>query len=71
MLIVEGLGSPLATGPVPTGLELHCKKRSQARHWWLTPIILATREAKIKRIMFGGQPWQIVHETLSHTKRKG
>jgi hypothetical protein len=23
----------------------------QARHWWLTPVILATQEAEIRRIM--------------------
>jgi hypothetical protein len=23
----------------------------QARHWWLTPVILATQEAKIRRII--------------------
>jgi hypothetical protein len=28
------------------------------------PIILATQEAEIKRIMFQSQPGQIVHETL-------
>jgi hypothetical protein len=32
---------------------------------WLMPIILATQEAEIRRIMVPGQPGQIVHETLS------
>jgi hypothetical protein len=27
------------------------KKTEVARHWWLTPIILATQEAEIRRIM--------------------
>jgi hypothetical protein len=27
-----------------------------ARHWWLTPIILPTREAEIRRIEIQGQP---------------
>jgi hypothetical protein len=26
-------------------------KRKGARHWWLTPVILATQEAEIRRIM--------------------
>jgi hypothetical protein len=26
-------------------------KRATARHWWLTPVILATQEAKIRSIM--------------------
>jgi hypothetical protein len=33
--------------------------------WWLTPVILATQEAEIRRIMVRSQPRQIVHETLS------
>jgi hypothetical protein len=32
---------------------------------WLTPIIQATQEAEIRRIMVQSQPWQIVCETLS------
>jgi hypothetical protein len=36
-----------------------------ARCWWLTPVILGTWEAEIRRIMVPGQPGQIVHETLS------
>jgi hypothetical protein len=34
-----------------------------ARRQWLTPVILATWEAEICRIMVPGQPRQIVHET--------
>jgi hypothetical protein len=37
--------------------EYHLK----ARCWWLTPVIVATWEAEIKRI---NQPRQIVPETL-------
>jgi hypothetical protein len=33
--------------------------------WWLTPVILATQEAEITRIVVRSQPGQIVHETLS------
>jgi hypothetical protein len=31
-----------------------------ARHQWLTPVILATQEAEIRRITFGSQPRQTV-----------
>jgi hypothetical protein len=40
-------------------------KKKPARHWWLTPIILATQEAEIRRIAVRTQPGQIVHEPLS------
>jgi hypothetical protein len=32
---------------------------------WLTPVILATQEAKIRRIEVLSQPRHIVHENLS------
>jgi hypothetical protein len=34
----------------------------------LTPVILATQEAEIRRIMVQSQPGQIVHETPSRKK---
>jgi hypothetical protein len=34
-------------------------------HLWLIPVILTTKEAKIRRIMVRSQLGQIVHETLS------
>jgi hypothetical protein len=34
-------------------------------YWWLTPIILPTWEAEIRRIMVLGQAGQTVRETLS------
>jgi hypothetical protein len=34
-----------------------------AGSWWVTPIILATWEADIGRIVVGGQPEQILQET--------
>jgi hypothetical protein len=40
-------------------------KLSRARRWWLTPLILATQEAGIRRITVRSQPGQIVCETLS------
>jgi hypothetical protein len=41
------------------------KKYALARHWWLIPVILATQEAEIRRILVQSQLWQIVQETLS------
>jgi hypothetical protein len=39
---------------------IHQKKASKARCWWLTPIILATQEAKIRRVVFQSQHRLIV-----------
>jgi hypothetical protein len=39
------------------------KKVWTAGNWWLTPVILATWEADIGRIVVGGQPEQIIQET--------
>jgi hypothetical protein len=36
--------------------------------WWLTPVILATQEAEIRRVMVQSQCWQIAHETLCRKK---
>jgi hypothetical protein len=41
------------------------QKYLRAGGWWLTPVILATQEAEITRIVVRSQPGQIVHETLS------
>jgi hypothetical protein len=52
-----------------------CIKPPWDQHWWLTPVILATQEAEIRRIAVRSQPGQIVRETLSqktlHQKRAG
>jgi hypothetical protein len=50
------------------------RKRGAARRWWLTPAILATQEAEIRRITVRSQPRQIVYKTLSWkylTHKKG
>jgi hypothetical protein len=39
--------------------------QNNTRHQWLTPVILDTQEAEIRRIMVQSQPGQTVHETLS------
>jgi hypothetical protein len=39
------------------------KDKEVIRHWWLTPIILATWKAKIGRIVVLSQPRQKVFET--------
>jgi hypothetical protein len=44
------------------------KNENTARHWWLTPVILATQEAEIKRIIVQSQSRQIVPEILSQKK---
>jgi hypothetical protein len=38
---------------------------SRPAHQWLTPVILATQEAKIRRIVVRNQPRQIVSKILS------
>jgi hypothetical protein len=40
-----------------------------ARHQWLPPVILATQEAEICRIVVPNHLWQIVCETLSQKKK--
>jgi hypothetical protein len=46
-------------------LELpQAKMGNVAWQWWLRPVILATQEAEIRRIMVLSQPGQTVLETL-------
>jgi hypothetical protein len=47
------------------------QRNKAARHWWHTPLILATWEAKLRRILVGGQPEQIVCKTLPTQHKKG
>jgi hypothetical protein len=44
---------------------LQCKVAVTVGCRWLTPILLATQEAEIRKINVGSQPRQIVHENLS------
>jgi coenzyme F420-reducing hydrogenase beta subunit len=60
-------------------VEAWSKKRAlpgaNGSRQWLTPVIPATQEAGIKRIVVRSQPGQIFHETLSqktlHKKKAG
>jgi hypothetical protein len=49
-------------------LTFSIRINSLARCQWLTPVILATQEAEIRRITFQRQIGQIVYETLSQKK---
>jgi hypothetical protein len=44
---------------------MHLKILEKAGHQWLIPIILATQEAEIRRIMVQSQSGKMAHETLS------
>jgi hypothetical protein len=46
------------------------KEGTWVKCWWPTPIILATQQAKIRRIMVWSQPRQIVLETWSRSNTK-
>jgi hypothetical protein len=48
---------------------LKVKDKDKARHRWLTPIILATQEAEIRRIEIQIHTGQIVREALSQKKK--
>jgi hypothetical protein len=63
-------GSPVTTPhPQHTDKETKQNKNKIARPGsWFIPIILATQEAEIRRIMVQSQLGQIVHETLSQKK---
>jgi hypothetical protein len=41
------------------------QENKHAGHRWLTPVIIATPEAEVKRTAVESQPRKIVHETLS------
>jgi hypothetical protein len=56
------------SNPLPKTVDSVCilefkTFRKTAGHWWLTPIILASWEAEIGKIMVQGQPRQIIQET--------
>jgi hypothetical protein len=50
-------------------LTFYYEVRLSAGCWWLTPVILATLKAEIRRIMVQRQARQIVCETLSEKKK--
>jgi hypothetical protein len=43
----------------------HQESEKAARHWWLTPVILATQKADIRRIMIRSQLRKKVCKILS------
>jgi hypothetical protein len=43
--------------------------QKQARRWWCTPVIPATQEAEIRRIVVQSQSGQVALETLSQKKK--
>jgi hypothetical protein len=49
------------SGPLKCKYDtLMLKTTTGAGHWWLTPVILTTQEAEIRRIAVQNQPRQIV-----------
>jgi hypothetical protein len=52
--------------PVPRNKQ----QNSTSEHQWLTPLILDTWEAEMKRTAILGQPQQIVHVIPSPKKKK-
>jgi hypothetical protein len=66
--MVQGVGVGGGTPRVVTSLPVSFKSLAMcytlilfwARCWCLTPRILATQEAEIRKITVGSQPWQIV-----------
>jgi hypothetical protein len=52
-------------------VQINLKKKTGcvARCQWLTPVILATQEAEIRRIVIRSQPWQIIlQDSISKKK---
>jgi hypothetical protein len=48
--------------------DIALKILTSAGGQWLMPVIIATQEAEIRRILVRSQPRQIVHNTLSQKK---
>jgi hypothetical protein len=49
----------------PRPMYLQTKRKKDTDSWWLTPVIPATQETEIRRIVVQSQPRKIVHEILS------
>jgi hypothetical protein len=64
MLLMPSKHEALNSTP-STAKNRQTEKRRMAGHQWLTPVILASQEAEIRKIPVQSQPGQIVHKTLS------
>jgi hypothetical protein len=51
-------------------LNQHVQELNKARHWCLTPVIPATQEAAIGRIMVQSQSTNSLQDTISKTLHK-
>jgi hypothetical protein len=54
---------------LPKKKEKEERRKTHAGCLWLTPVILASQEAEIRKIMVQSQLGQIVHENLSKKKK--
>jgi hypothetical protein len=60
IIVIVGIPLPVLNYFITLILQRQNNLKIQlvARYQWLTSIILATREAEIRRIVVQGQPWQ-------------
>jgi hypothetical protein len=55
-ILYHNLSIHLFNPCIPSSLE----EKMLSQHWWLIPVILATQNAEIRRIMVQSQPGQVV-----------